>query len=99
MNIEIDGGSLERIPPVNKYEDYKLELERARKTKGMKNIEEYPNHQDNLKKGKYKVEKLSFDQEIDRQFNLAKDERPTALRSNIVEKYVREILNKKSNPT
>jgi len=44
------------------------------------------------------VKKLNFDQEIEKQLNEATEERPACLRSNIVEKYVLDILSQKSDP-
>ena len=48
--------------------------------------------------GKYDERKKTFDEEIELMIRSSKEERPTALRSNIVEKYVREILSNKQNP-
>lgn len=69
-----------------------------RRIKDKRHLQEYPDHALNAKMGKYKVEKKSFDEELDQLIFQSKEERPTALRSNIVEKYVREVLNSKKNP-
>jgi hypothetical protein len=68
------------------------------KFKGRRNVTEFPDHYLNTKLGKYDDNKKTFDQEIDCLLNQAKEERPTALRSAVVEKYVSEILNKEKNP-
>ena len=60
---------------------------------GRRNIEEYPNHYQNYQKGKYSKKKLSFGEEIDKQLEQATEERPSGLRSNVVEKYVLDILS------
>ena len=64
-----------------------------------RNLIEYPNHTLDRKLGKHKPIKRSYIEEIDLMIQEAKDERPNVLRSNIVEKYVREILNKDKNPS
>ena len=51
-----------------------------------------------MRDGKYVTQRRTFDEELDFLIYQSKEERPTALRSNIVEKYVREVLNKKKNP-
>lgn len=63
-----------------------------------RNLREYPDHIENTKKGKYITHERTFDEQLDQLIYQSKEERPTALRSNIVEKYVREVLNKKKNP-
>ena len=70
----------------------------ARQTRGKRNLEEYPNHILAMKAGKYDKEHLTFEQQVERQFLQAQEERPAAMRSIVVEKYVREILNKNKNP-
>ena len=74
-----------------------MSSEERSNTKGRKNVVEWPDHLKNFKKGKYIREVLTFDEELERKFIQAKDERPTALRSNVVEKYIREVLNKGEN--
>lgn len=59
-----------------------------------RNLTDFPNH--SLSKGTLK--RKTFSDEIDDMIKQSKDERPNALRSNIVEKYVREILDKDKNP-
>jgi hypothetical protein len=68
-------------------------VENLRATEGKRSLEEYPNHYLNYKKGMYNTKKLTFDEEIERQLKEATEERPTTLRSNIVEKYVLDILS------
>lgn len=51
-----------------------------------------------MRDGKYVTQRRTFDEELDFLIYQSKEERPTALRSNIVEKYVREVLNKKKSP-
>ena len=67
--------------------------------KNRKNLQDYPNFYDTdglLRQAS--VKSISFEDIIDAQINQAKEERPTVLRSNVVEKYVREILNNKRDP-
>ena len=70
----------------------------TRHKKDRRVLRDFPNHFENLRKGKYKENTLTFDQLIDKNFNNATEERPTALRSNIVEKYLRQILNRDLDP-
>ena len=41
---------------------------------------------------------MTYDEEIEKKMFIRKEERPTVLRANIVEKYLHSILNKKKDP-
>ena len=69
-----------------------------RANRGRRTLQDYPNHYANYQKGRYDTVKLKFDELIAKQLLEAKEERPTCLRSNIVEKYVLDILNRQRNP-
>jgi len=53
-------------------------------------------HLDNL--GAYEGRKRSFEEQLDVQINQAQEERPTVLRSNVVDKHLINVLNRTRNP-
>lgn len=72
----------------------KLSIDNERAFKGRRNLVEYPNHKNQNKTD----QRLTYDQEIEKNMFVQKEERPTVLRSNIVEKYLHQVLNKKKDP-
>lgn len=69
--------------------------EEKRRVKGKRIIEDYPNY---FKNPVPTPLRRSYEEEVDFLLNQSKEERPTTLRSNIVEKYVREILSSLKDP-
>lgn len=72
----------------------KQSIDNERAHKGRRNLVEYPNHKNLIKT----EQRLTYDQEIDKNMFVQREERPTVLRANIVEKYLHQILNKKKDP-
>ena len=70
----------------------------SRFTKDRRNHRDYPDrmHLDNL--GAYEGRKRSFEEQLDVQINQAQEERPTVLRSNVVDKHLINVLNRTRNP-
>ena len=68
-----------------------------RRVKDRRHHQDYPNYFSSQKKWMQKTH-TSFDQQLRENMESGKEERPTALRANMVELYVRSILNSETNP-
>ena len=84
------------MPMINPKLQSLTTLKRFAKDK--RNIEDYPDRMDLMKNGKFLKNDLTFEQLIDQQINQCKEERPTVLRSNVVDKYIIDILRQEKNP-
>jgi hypothetical protein len=63
-----------------------------------KHMDDYPDRVQLLKEGKYTEKMQSFEQQINMGINQAKEERPAVLRSNVVDRYILDILGADKNP-
>lgn len=57
-----------------------------------RHLEEFPDRAKMMKAGKFKEATINYEELIDKQINQAKEERPAVLRSNVVDKYIIDIL-------
>lgn len=64
-----------------------------------RNLQEYPNFHDSSNDNLWESKKnFSYEELLNNQIQNHQEERPTVLRSYVVDEYVQKILNKTNNP-